>query len=190
MSNKLDRKKIIEGVRLILEGIGEDADRDGLKETPGRVADFWDELSEGYRLKAEELLSLLPGERNRDLVIVRDIGFSSICEHHLAPFSGTCDIAYLPGDDGIMGISKLGRLVDLFAKRLQVQERLTSQIATSLFELGKADGVLVRMSAAHTCMTMRGVKKVGAETVTLAKRGLFESDAGKVAEVLSLFSVR
>jgi GTP cyclohydrolase I len=190
MSNKFDREKIIQGVRLILEGLGEDAQRDGLRETPERVADFWDELSEGYRLNAEELLSLLPGEQHRELVIVRGIEFASICEHHLAPFSGTCDIAYLPGRDGIMGISKLGRLVDLYAKRLQVQERLTSQIATSLFEFGKADGVMVKMSAIHTCMTMRGIKKTGTETLTLSKRGLFESDAKKAAEVLEMFTAR
>ena len=180
--------KIIQGVKLILEGIGEDPDRAGLVDTPERVADFWKELASGYKEDPSSIISILPGESHRDVVVVRGIEFSSMCEHHLAPFVGTCDIAYLPGDEGIIGISKFGRLVDMYSRRLQVQERLTSQIADSLHSIGKAKGVMVRMIATHTCMTMRGVKKTGSETVTFAKRGIFETDTTKAREVITLLS--
>jgi GTP cyclohydrolase IA len=186
MARSFDPDKIIAGVKLILEGIGEDPKREGVLSTPERVADFWKELTEGYDSVAEEVVTLLPGESHRELVIVRNIEFSSVCEHHLAPFFGVCDIAYLPGKAGIIGLSKLGRLVDLFARRLQVQERLTTEIADSLYLLAKAEGVVVRMVATHTCMTMRGVRKTDSETITQAKRGVYETDDSKLAEVLSL----
>jgi len=184
-----NRDKIIKGVRLILEGIGEDSSRAGLVDTPERVADFWNELTAGYTEDAADILSILPGEsHHKDVVIVRSIEFSSVCEHHLAPFLGKCDIAYLPGDEGIIGISKLGRLVDIFSRRLQVQERLTSEIADALSSFGKAKGVIVKIVASHTCMTMRGVKKIGAETVTISKRGIFATDHSSSSETLSLLN--
>lgn len=185
MQGRKDPEKIAEGIRLILEGIGEDVGRDGLVETPSRVSDFWLELTEGYDKEPADLLTILPGEGHDEVVIVRGIEFASMCEHHLAPFIGVCDLAYLPGDEGIVGISKLGRLVDLFAKRLQVQERLTSQIADALFTQAKAEGVIVRLRATHTCMTMRGVKKVGSETITIGKRGVFVEDIARATELLA-----
>jgi len=183
-----NREKIIQGVRLILEGIGEEPTRSGLVDTPERVADFWGELTSGYEQDADSILTTLPEESHNDLVIVRSIEFSSVCEHHLAPFIGKCDIAYLPGNEGIIGISKFGRLVDMFSRRLQVQERLTAEIADALTSAGKAKGVIVRIAASHTCMTMRGVKKTTAETVTISKRGVYAEDHSSAGEVLSLLS--
>ena len=187
MKRKTDPEKIAEGVRLIIEGIGEDIHRDGIVDTPSRVSDFWMELTEGYDGEPDDILTILPGDGHNEVVIVRGIEFASVCEHHLAPFIGVCDLAYLPGKDGIVGISKLGRLVDLFAKRLQVQERLTGQIADALFNSAKAAGVIVRIRASHTCMTMRGVKKVGSETVTIAKRGVFKTNLAEANQLLAQF---
>ena len=182
-----DQKKIVDGIRLLLEGIGEDPSRPGLRDTPERVSDFWLELTDGYGDDPKELLTLLPGESHPEVVVVRGIEFSSVCEHHLAPFFGICDIAYLPGEEGIVGISKLGRLVDLFSRRLQVQERLTSQIADALHQHARAKGVLVRVHATHSCMTMRGVRKSGSQTVTLSKRGVYDTNPVACAEALGLF---
>lgn len=184
--NKLDLNKIAEGVRLILEGIGENPDRDGLQKTPQRVAEFYEELTAGMWEDAAEHIKALPGDSHDEMVIVKDISFSSVCEHHLAPFIGKCSIAYIPKDGRIVGLSKLARIVEVFSKRLQVQERLTQEIANALNDNLSPRGVMVVMEAEHTCMTMRGVKKPGARTITSSVLGGFRSDARTRAEAMSL----
>ncbi|MCA1618886.1 MAG: GTP cyclohydrolase I FolE [Acidobacteria bacterium] len=182
----VDLDKIERGVRLILEGVGEDAERPGLRRTPRRVAEMYAELTEGMREEPREHVRPLPGDRHDEMVIVKDIHFASLCEHHLAPFVGRCHIAYIPKAGRIVGLSKLARLVDSFARRLQVQERLTSEIADTLFEGLKPVGVMVVMEAEHTCMTIRGVKKPGAVTITSAIRGGFRKDSRTRAEAMAL----
>jgi GTP cyclohydrolase IA len=184
--SKVDLEKIAQGVRLILEGIGEDADRDGLKETPRRVADFYAELTEGMWDEPKEHIKPLPGDSHDEMVIVKDIAIASVCEHHLAPFTGKCHIAYIPKGGRIVGLSKLARISEIFARRLQVQERLTQQIANTLFEGIQPLGVMVVIEAEHTCMTLRGVKKSGAKTVTSCVLGGFRSDPRTRAEAMSL----
>jgi GTP cyclohydrolase IA len=184
--SKIDLEKIAQGVRLMLEGIGENPDRDGLKETPRRVADFYAELTEGLWQDASEHIKALPGDSHDEMVIVKDITFASVCEHHLAPFFGKCHIAYIPSGGRIVGLSKLARITDIFSKRLQVQERLTQQIAETLFDNLQPLGVMVVMEAEHTCMTMRGVKKAGSKTVTSAVLGGFRKDPRTRAEAMSL----
>ncbi|RMG06463.1 MAG: GTP cyclohydrolase I FolE [Acidobacteria bacterium] len=185
-SGKVDLKKIAEGVRLILEGIGEDPERDGLKRTPERVAEFYAELTEGMWDDPGEHIKVLVGDSHDEMVIVKDIPIASICEHHLAPFVGKCHIAYIPKDGRIVGLSKLARVAEIYARRLQVQERLTQQIATTLFERLKPLGVMVVIEAEHTCMTLRGVRKPGAKTVTSSVLGNFRRDARTRAEAMSL----
>jgi GTP cyclohydrolase I len=182
----VDLEKIERGVRLILEGVGEDADRPGLQRTPRRVAEMYAELTAGMREDANEHVQALPGDRHNEMVIVKDIHFASLCEHHLAPFVGKCHIAYIPKGGRIVGLSKLARLVETFARRLQVQERLTSEIADTLFEGLTPLGVMVVMEAEHTCMTIRGVKKPGAVTITSAIRGGFRKDSRTRAEAMAL----
>jgi GTP cyclohydrolase IA len=184
--SKIDLEKIAQGVRLMLEGIGENPDRDGLKETPRRVADFYAELTEGLWDDASEHIKALPGDSHDEMVIVKDISFASVCEHHLAPFFGKCHIAYIPSGGRIVGLSKLARITDIFSKRLQVQERLTQQIAETLFDNLQPLGVMVVMEAEHTCMTMRGVKKAGSKTITSAVLGGFRKDPRTRAEAMSL----
>lgn len=184
--SKVDLDKIAQGVRLILEGIGEDADRDGLKETPRRVADFYAELTDGMWEDAREHIKALPGDSHDEMVIVKDISIASVCEHHLAPFTGKCHIAYIPKGGRIVGLSKLARIAEIFARRLQVQERLTQQIANTLFEGIEPLGVMVVIEAEHTCMTLRGVKKSGAKTITSCVLGGFRSDPRTRAEAMSL----
>src|ERR671916_476041 len=161
----VDLEKIERGVRLILEGIGEDAERPGLQRTPRRVAEMYAELTAGMREDPHEHVAPLPGDKHDEMVIVKDIHFSSLCEHHLAPFVGKCHIAYIPKGGRIVGLSKLARIAEIFARRLQVQERLTQQIAQTLFDELKPIGVMVVVEAEHTCMTLRGVKKPGAMTI-------------------------
>ena len=182
----VDLEKIERGVRLILEGVGEDAERAGLQRTPRRVAEMYAELTEGMREDPSEHVQALPGDRHDEMVIVKDIHFASLCEHHLAPFVGKCHIAYIPKEGRIVGLSKLARLVESFARRLQVQERLTSEIADTLFNGLKPVGVMVVMEAEHTCMTIRGVKKPGAVTITSAIRGGFRKDPRTRAEAMAL----
>jgi GTP cyclohydrolase I len=183
---KVDLKKIAQGVRLILEGIGEDADREGLLKTPERVADFYAELTAGMWENAKEHIQPLPGDSHDEMVIVRDISIASVCEHHLAPFTGKCHIAYIPSGGRIVGLSKLARIAETFARRLQVQERLTQQIAETLFNTLHPLGVMVVIEAEHTCMTLRGVKKPGAKTITSAVLGGFRKDPRTRAEAMSL----
>ena len=166
----IDKQRIENAVREILLAIGEDPDRAGLLDTPSRVARMYEEITSGYAQTAAEPLSKVFDEGGSGLVLEKDISFSSTCEHHLMPFFGKVHIAYLPNGK-VVGLSKLARVVEVFSKRLQLQERLNAQIADSIFsELG-AKGVMVVIEAEHTCMTARGVKKVGAKTVTTAVRG-------------------
>ena len=183
---KIDLEKIAKGVRLVLEGIGENPDRDGLQKTPERVADFYAELTEGMWEDAREQIVPLPGDSHDEMVIVKDISIASVCEHHLAPFTGKCHIAYIPKGGRILGISKLARLAETFSRRLQLQERLTTDIANTLFEGLKPLGVMVVIEAEHTCMTLRGVRKADAKTVTSAVLGGFRSDPRTRAEAMSL----
>ena len=181
-----DAKKIAAGVRLILEGIGEDPDRDGLQKTPERVADFYSELTEGMRMDPREQIVPLPGDSHDEMVLVKDISIASVCEHHLAPFVGKCHIAYIPKGGRIVGLSKLARIAEIFSRRLQVQERLTQEIANTLFEGLRPIGVMVVIEAEHTCMTLRGVKKPGAVTITSAVLGGFRRDSRTRAEAMAL----
>jgi GTP cyclohydrolase I len=183
---KIDLKKIADGVRLMLEGMGEDVDREGLQKTPERVADFYAELTEGMWQDAKSHIVPLPGDSHDEMVLVKDISIASVCEHHLAPFVGKCHIAYIPKGGRIVGLSKLARVAEIFARRLQVQERLTQQIAQTLFDELKPVGVMVVIEAEHTCMTLRGVKKPGAVTVTSAVLGGFRKDPRTRAEAMSL----
>lgn len=183
---KVDRDKIAAGVRMVLEGIGEDPDRDGLQKTPARVADFYAELTEGMWQDAKQHIVPLPGDSHDEMVLVKDISIASVCEHHLAPFVGKCHIAYIPKGGRIVGLSKLARIAEIFSRRLQVQERLTQQIASTLFDELSPIGVMVVVEAEHTCMTLRGVKKPGAITITSAVLGGFRSDPRTRAEAMSL----
>jgi len=183
---KIDREKIAQGVRLLLEGIGEDPDREGLRRTPERVADFYAELTEGMWVDAKQHVIPLPGDSHDEMVLVKDISIASVCEHHLAPFVGKCHIAYIPKGGRIVGLSKLARVAEVFARRLQVQERLTQEIAQTLFDGLKPLGVMVVIEAEHTCMTLRGVKKPGAITITSAVLGGFRRDSRTRAEAMAL----
>ncbi|MFN2412999.1 MAG: GTP cyclohydrolase I FolE [Pyrinomonadaceae bacterium] len=184
--SKLDREKIARGIRLVLEGIGEDPSREGLQKTPERVADFYAELTEGMWQEPKAQIVPLPGDSHDEMVLVKDISIASICEHHLAPFVGRCHIAYIPKDGRIVGLSKLARVAEIFARRLQVQERLTQEIAQTLFDGLQPLGVMVVIEAEHTCMTLRGVKKPGAITITSAVLGGFRKDPRTRAEAMSL----
>jgi GTP cyclohydrolase I len=186
VKKKVDLKKIAAGVRLMIEGMGEDPDREGLVKTPERVADFYLELTEGMWQDPKEHIVPLPGDSHDEMVIVKDISIASVCEHHLAPFVGKCHIAYIPKGGRIVGLSKLARIAEIFARRLQVQERLTQQIASTLFDELEPLGVMVVIEAEHTCMTLRGVKKPGAITVTSAVLGGFRKDSRTRAEAMSL----
>ena len=171
----MDEKKIQEGVRLILEGIGEDCTREGLLETPDRIARMYQEIFGGMGKDAKEHLSKTFHVKNNEMVVEKDIVFYSTCEHHLLPFYGKAHIAYIP-DGKVVGLSKLARTVEVFARRLQLQEQLTGQIADALMEYMQPKGAIVMIEAEHMCMTMRGIKKPGSQTVTLARRGVFETD--------------
>lgn len=182
----IDRDKIAEGVRMMLEGMGEDVTREGLLKTPERVADFYAELTEGMWIDPKDHIEPLPGDSHDEMVLVKNISIASVCEHHLAPFVGKCHIAYIPKNGRIIGLSKLARIAEIFARRLQVQERLTQEIASTLFEHLQPIGVMVVIEAEHTCMTLRGVKKPGAITVTSAVLGGFRKDPRTRAEAMAL----
>ena len=186
-NEQLDRKRIEEGVRLILEGIGEDPDRPGVVETPRRVAEMFEEIFAGYGHDASEVVTVIAGAGHDEMIMVRDIPLYGLCEHHVIPFLGRAYVAYIPNRDGrITGLSKVARLVDLLSKKLQVQERLTTEIADALEKALEPRGVFVLIEAEHLCMTMRGVKKPGSVTVTSAVRGRFRSDARTRTEALEL----
>ncbi len=183
----MDKAKIEEGVRLILEGVGEDPAREGLLDTPARVARMYEEVFAGLEEDPRRHFATTFDEGHQEMVLERNIPFFSMCEHHLVPFFGHAHIAYIPGTDGrICGLSKLARLLDAFAKRPQVQERLTSQVADTLMEELKPQGVLVVLEAEHLCMSMRGVRKPGTVTTTSAVRGIFERHHVTRSEALNL----
>lgn len=171
----VNQKKIEEAVKLFLEGIGEDITREGLVETPERIARMCTELFAGIDETPKEHLQKTFSVDNSDIVLERDITFYSVCEHHLLPFYGKAHIAYVP-DGKVVGLSKLARTVEVYAKRPQIQEQMTSQIADALMEYLKPQGAMVMLEAEHMCMTMRGIKKPGSTTVTIAKKGCFETD--------------
>ncbi len=182
----MDREKIERAVRDILEAIGEDPDREGLIETPKRVAAMYEEIFSGITDDPKRHIKVFSEKDNDEIVVVRDIPLYSMCEHHLLPFVGKAHIAYIPSDGKVIGLSKLARIVDLFAKRPQLQERLTSQIADFLDEELKPIGIAVIVEAQHLCMTMRGAKAAGSMTQTSALRGVAKKDARTRAEIMSL----
>ena len=171
----IDHEKVKEGVRLLLEGIGEDVTREGLVETPDRIARMYEEIYGGMEEDASEHLKKRFHVDNDAMVLEKDITFYSTCEHHLLPFYGKAHIAYIPNGE-VVGLSKLARTVEVFARRLQLQEQLTGQIGDALEKELNPKGVMVMIEAEHMCMTMRGIKKPGSQTVTLARRGVFETD--------------
>jgi GTP cyclohydrolase IA len=181
----MDQEKIKQGVRMILEGIGEDPDRSGLKETPDRVARMYAEICGGMGLDPVESVKTLDSDSHDEIVLIRNIPFYSMCEHHLLPFLGVAHVAYLPAK-ALMGISKLARIVDTHSRRLQIQERLTTDIAESIMQSICPRGALAVIEAEHLCMTMRGVKKPGARTVTSVVRGIFRENTATRSEALAL----
>jgi len=181
----INKKKIRSAVRLLLEGIGEDPNRDGLKETPDRVARMYEEIFGQGEEEPKVALSKKFDEDHHEVVLVKDIPFFSMCEHHLMPFFGKAHVAYIP-NGSVVGISKLARVVESFARRPQVQERMTSQIADIINSELKPQGVAVVCEAVHTCMTMRGVKKPGTSVVTSAVRGVMAKDIRTRSEIMSL----
>ncbi|MFD0741465.1 GTP cyclohydrolase I FolE [Phytohabitans flavus] len=183
----VDLGRIEKAVREILIAVGEDPDRDGLQRTPARVARAYAELFAGLRVDPAQVLTTTFEANHEELVLVRDIGVMSLCEHHLLPFWGVAHIGYIPGEDGrITGLSKLARLVEVYARRPQVQERLTSQIADLLMEKLQPRGVIAVLECEHMCMAMRGIQKAGAKTITSAVRGLFQRDAKSRSEAMTL----
>ena len=189
--DQFDDQKIEQGVRMILEGIGEVPDRGGLRETPARVARMYREVFAGIGQDASQLVTVVEGADHDEMIMVRDIPIYSMCEHHLIPFSGKAHVAYIPNkQQQITGLSKIARVVDLLAKRPQVQERLTTQIAEALDEALSPRGVFVVIECEHLCMTMRGIKKPGSVTVTSAVRGLFRTDARTRQEAMSHIGMR
>lgn len=182
----VDKDKIKQAVRMILEAIGEDPSREGLLDTPRRVADYYEEVTDGLHRDPALHLETVFSEEHEEMVIVRDIPFASICEHHLVPFLGKAHVIYIPKDGRVVGLSKMARIVEEYARRPQLQERLTSQVANLMMERLSPAGVMVVMEAEHMCMTMRGVRKPGASTVTSAVRGVFESSASTRAEAMAL----
>jgi GTP cyclohydrolase I len=187
---EVSKAKIAGAVRLILEAVGEDPDREGLQDTPRRIAEMYEELLSGLRVNPLEFLQVGFDEDHHEMIVVKDIPFYSLCEHHLLPFQGVAHVGYIP-DGRIVGISKVARLVESLARRPQVQERLTSQIADLLCEGGlRARGAGVVIDAEHLCMTIRGVKKPGSRVVTSATRGIFRDDARTRAEFLAIVGNR
>jgi GTP cyclohydrolase I len=182
----VDKEKIEQAVRLILEGIGEDPGRPGLVETPARVARFYEEACSGIGRNARDVLKVLTLENYDEMVLVRDIPFASLCEHHLVPFLGRAHVAYLPAQNRITGLSKLARIVELEARKLQVQERMTMLIADDIMETLRPRGVMVVLEAEHLCMTIRGVQKPGTLTVTSVVRGIFRENQATRAEAMAL----
>lgn len=182
----MDKERIQNAVREILLAVGEDPDREGLLETPKRVANMYEEIFAGLTEDPKQHIKLFNEQSNDEMVIVKDIPFYSMCEHHLLPFFGKAHIGYIPSDNKIIGLSKLARIVDNFAKKPQVQERLTSDIADFLNDNLQPKSVAVIMEAEHMCMTMRGARAAGSKTQTSALRGIMRTDAKTRAEVLSL----
>ena len=184
-----DHDRAAAAVRELLVAIGEDPDRDGLRETPDRVARAYHEFTAGLRQSAEDVLTTTFDVGHDEFVLVKDLELWSMCEHHLVPFTGVAHVGYIPASDGrITGLSKLGRLVDVFARRPQVQERLTTQVADALVRILEPRGAIVVVEAEHLCMTMRGVRKPGSRTVTSAVRGQLRDDPATRAEAMGLIA--
>jgi GTP cyclohydrolase I len=182
-----DKKKAQRAVKLLLESFGEDLNREGIKRTPERVAEFYNEVLSGNKIDPLKFVPVhYETEDHEEIVLVKNITFYSLCEHHLLPFFGKTHIAYIPRKDRIIGVSKLIKLVEIFANRLQLQERLTKQLADTIMEFVKPHGVMVVAEAEHLCMTMRGVKKPGSRMVTSAMRGIFLKDVRTRSEAMSL----
>ncbi len=172
----VDKKKIEQGVKLILEGIGEDINREGLVETPNRIARMYEEIFAGLDMDSSQVLSKTFNTQDTDIIIEKDIFFHSMCEHHLLPFVGKVHIAYIP-NGRVAGLSKLARTVEVYARRPQLQERMTVQIADALMKELQAQGAMVIIEAEHMCMSMRGIKKPGSKTITVSSKGVFQQDA-------------
>lgn len=187
-SAKIDQQKIADGVRMILEGMGEDTSREGLLETPARVARMYEELVYGLHVDLASEITCRFSENTDELILIRDISFASICEHHLVPFIGVAHVGYIPRDGVITGLSKLARVVELASKRLQVQERMTTQIADTLMQQLNPLGVVVVLEAEHLCMSIRGIKKPGSKTVTSALRGSASTNQATRAEIMALIN--
>jgi GTP cyclohydrolase IA len=191
LTGRVDLPRIEHAVREILLAIGEDPDRDGLRDTPARVARACEEQFSGLGREPESVLTTVFDAGHDEMVLVRDIDFYSTCEHHLIPFFGVAHVGYIPNEKGqLTGLSKLARLVDLYARRPQVQERMTSQVADALMNVLEPSGVIVVIEAEHLCMAMRGVRKPGARTVTSAVRGSFRDSDSTRAEAMSLLVSR
>jgi GTP cyclohydrolase I len=188
-AHKVDLDKIEQAVSMILEAVGEDVNREGLKDTPKRVAKMYAEVFSGLKEDPKEYFKTVFHEGHEELVLVKDIPFYSMCEHHLVPFFGKAHIAYIPRDGIVTGLSKLARAVETVAKRPQLQERITSTIADSLMETLNPHGVYVMIEAEHMCMTMRGIKKPGSKTVTAVSRGILETDDIKRSEVITYINM-
>ena len=189
--SSIDRARIEKAVREVIEAIGEDADRDGLVRTPQRVADMYTDILGGLHEDPESVLDVTFEAGHDEMVLVRDISLYSLCEHHAIPFIGKAHVAYIPNEDGrITGLSKLARLVDVYARRLQVQENLTTQIADTIQRVLQPRGVLVVIEAEHLCMSMRGIRKPGTTTITSAVHGLFRTDPATRAEAMQLIHGR
>jgi GTP cyclohydrolase I len=186
----MDTKKIQKGVRLIIEGIGEDPERPGLRRTPERVAKMYQEIFSGLTDSPEDILKPMEGEKHDEMVLLKDIPFYSVCEHHLLPFAGKAHIAYIPAGGRIVGLSALAEALEVFAKRPQVQERLTAQLADIIMEKLNPKGAMVVIDAEHLCLSMRGIKKPGSRTVTSAVRGLFRTKESTRQELLELVKRR
>jgi GTP cyclohydrolase I len=182
----MDKDKIERGVKLFLEGIGENLERFGIKETPARVARMCEDIFAGIGEDPRKVLTILEGEKHDEIILLRDIPLYSFCEHHLLPFLGKAHIAYIPEEGRITGLSKLARVIDLLSKRLQLQERLTTQIADVVNDVLKPKGVMVIIEAEHLCMSIRGVKKPGTTTVTSVVRGIFRNNPATRAEAMDL----
>ncbi|GAA0994165.1 GTP cyclohydrolase I FolE [Acrocarpospora macrocephala] len=188
---RVDHARIERAVRELLLAIGEDPNRDGLLDTPARVARAYAEQFAGLGQTPEDVLTTVFDAGHDEMVLVRDIEVYSTCEHHLVPFHGVAHVGYIPNEKGqVTGLSKLARLVDVYARRPQVQERMTSQIADALMEVLQPRGTIVVVEAEHMCMTMRGVRKPGAKTITSAVRGIFRDDDKTRAEAMSLINAR
>ncbi len=188
--NNFDQKKIEQAVVMILEAIGEDPNREGLLDTPKRVAKMYEEVFQGLNQDPKEHFATVFSEDHEELVLVKDIPFYSMCEHHLVPFFGKAHVGYIPKGGKVTGLSKLARAVEAVVKRPQLQERITSTIADAMVETLQPLGVIVVVEAEHMCMTMRGVKKPGSSTVTSAVRGAFANNAAARAEVLALINAK